>query len=142
MKKIKNKAPFHFPLADKLPSDPSRRALLKGAGIAGAVAVGASPTGAVLGAENQAEVVSNPLALPIILPSTDLEAAVIIAENMREAVFGLNMTMDQPLEKHPLTVSLGVACSHNLEPGVSLFELADQHLYSAKSAGRNRTQSN
>ena len=77
----------------------------------------------------------------IILPSTDLEAAVIIAENMREAVFGLNMTMDQPLEKHPLTVSLGVACSHNLEPGVSLFELADQHLYSAKSAGRNRTQS-
>ncbi|MEO9654050.1 diguanylate cyclase [Marinomonas sp.] len=77
----------------------------------------------------------------IILPSTDLETAATIAESMREAVFSLNMTMDQPLKKHPLTVSLGVACSHNLEPGESLFELADRHLYSAKSAGRNRTQS-
>ena len=73
MKKTKNKAPFHFPLADKLPSDPSRRALLKGAGIAGAVAVGASPTGAVLGAENQAEDVSNPLALEALETLTAAE---------------------------------------------------------------------
>ncbi|HCL71923.1 MAG TPA: gluconate 2-dehydrogenase, partial [Gammaproteobacteria bacterium] len=79
MKKTKNKAPFHFPLADKLPSDPSRRALLKGAGIAGAVAVGASPTGAVLGAENQAEDVSNPLALEALETLTAAEAEVLEA---------------------------------------------------------------
>ena len=79
MKKTKNKAPFHFPLADKLPSDPSRRALLKGAGIAGAVAVGASPTGAVLGAENQAEDVSNPLTLEALETLTAAEAEVLEA---------------------------------------------------------------
>ena len=81
MKKNENKASSHSSSADTLPSDPSRRALLKGAGIAGAsaVAVGASTTGAVLAAEDRAQDVSNPLALEALETLTAAEAEVLEA---------------------------------------------------------------
>ena len=79
MKKNKNKAPSQSSSPTKLPSDPSRRALLKSAGIAGAVAVGASPTGAVLAAEEQTRDVSTPLALEALETLTAAEAEVLEA---------------------------------------------------------------
>lgn len=79
MTKTKNKSPSQSSLSTKLPSDPSRRALLKGAGIAGAVAVGASPTGAVFAAEDQARDVSTPLALEALETLTAAEAEVLEA---------------------------------------------------------------
>ena len=81
MKNTKNKAPSQSSPADELPSDPSRRALLKGAGIAGAgaVAVGASTTGTVLAAEDQAGDDSNPLALEALETLTAAEAEVLEA---------------------------------------------------------------
>lgn len=77
----------------------------------------------------------------IVLPNTDLQTAVAIAETMRHNVSQLDMTS---ITHHPhqhLSVSLGVACSQQLSAGETLFEVADQHLYAAKKNGRNRTVS-
>ncbi len=68
----------------------------------------------------------------IVLLATPLSGAFEIAERIRE-----NVTLE-PLP-FPVTVSIGIASSH--APGETperVFERADQALYRAKSAGRNR----
>ena len=79
MKKTKNNKPAHTEASNKLPSDPSRRALLKGASVASAAAVGATATGAVLAAESQPATSPNALTLEALETLTAAEAEVLEA---------------------------------------------------------------
>ena len=75
--------------------------------------------------------------LILLLPDTDLEAAVIVAEKMREAIAGVEV----PGVSRPVTASFGVATmpDHGSEPAL-LLRAADRALYAAKAAGRNRVE--
>jgi two-component system cell cycle response regulator len=71
----------------------------------------------------------------IVLPRTDLESAVAVAERLRRAV--------ESAEWHlrPITGSFGVACIRpDMETRQELIEAADQALYQAKKNGRNRVE--
>jgi len=71
----------------------------------------------------------------VILPNTDMEAAVAVAERLRAAVAGQTMGK----EGQHVTLSAGVAILP--ADGVTaqeLLECADARLYRAKEAGRNR----
>ena len=73
----------------------------------------------------------------VLLPDTDLEAALPVAERLREAIEGMRINI--PDEELSITVSLGVARkdenSLDLE---TLVARVDQALYIAKFRGRNR----
>jgi diguanylate cyclase (GGDEF)-like protein len=71
----------------------------------------------------------------ILLPDTDAQAALIIAEKLRSAVAAIRVpTVDQGM-----TLSVGVAAlpDHALDAD-SLVRAADRALYAAKKAGRDR----
>ena len=79
-----------------------------------------------------------------ILPNTDLEGAVCVAENIRRAVMELQIEHSDSAVAPVVTLSLGVACAR---PSVGhrpeiLLTTADQALYLAKESGRNRVASN
>jgi diguanylate cyclase (GGDEF)-like protein len=78
-----------------------------------------------------------------ILPGVDEEQALVVAEQMREAVERMELANEKAPEKR-LTVSIGVAVNGDLRTrgGRDLFALADQALYRAKSSGRNRVHAN
>ena len=69
----------------------------------------------------------------VLLPATDTEAARVFAERVRAAI----ATTPWPLR--PVTASLGVATSRTgVSDGEALLAQADDALYRAKRAGRNR----
>jgi two-component system cell cycle response regulator len=71
----------------------------------------------------------------IVLPRTDLESAVAVAERLREAVQSAEWRL------RPVTGSFGVACIRpDMETRQELIEAADQALYQAKKNGRNRVE--
>ncbi|MES1241869.1 MAG: diguanylate cyclase [Acidobacteriota bacterium] len=76
--------------------------------------------------------------LAILLPDTDLDGVLEVAENLRRGLEGLAIPHPAAPLGH-LTASLGVAslvpAGQRLE---ELIELADRALYDAKTAGRNR----
>ena len=72
-----------------------------------------------------------------VLPGTSLEAAVELAERIRQTVEEAALTKGYG-DSEPLTVSAGVAA---LESGMDIFDLvglADRRMYRAKEQGRNR----
>lgn len=71
----------------------------------------------------------------VLLPGTDLDGALVLAERIRSAV----ATMMCPYG--PVTMSFGV-CASDLETSSEqvMFSMADQALYLAKSSGRNRVK--
>ena len=72
----------------------------------------------------------------LLLPDTDRDGAVTLAENMRQAIAGLEVT-----GVSRLTASLGVAALPEDAPEPTLLlRAADRALYLAKSRGRNRTE--
>lgn len=72
----------------------------------------------------------------IILPETDIQRAVIVAEKIRKQI------EESPLSENlHVTISLGAA---QYKPGTTIDELihtADKLLYKAKNSGRNRVES-
>ncbi|MFD1252119.1 Diguanylate cyclase DosC [Devosia equisanguinis] len=74
-----------------------------------------------------------------VLPSTDLDGAVIAAENVRKAIQAKELLKRSTNEKlGRVTASFGVAMFRADDNASSLIERADRCLYAAKRAGRNR----
>lgn len=71
----------------------------------------------------------------VLLPSTDGDAAVHVAEAARAAISAIHITgIDRPI-----TASAGVATlPHDAGDPVSLFRAADRALYAAKAGGRDQ----
>ncbi len=76
----------------------------------------------------------------IILPHTTLDAARAAAERVRVSVMGRELVKRSTGESlGKVTISLGVAALRRGDTSVSLLERADQCMFAAKRAGRNRT---
>ncbi len=78
----------------------------------------------------------------VILPDTDAEAALVVAERIRNAVAALNL----PHGGSPWgiqTISIGVAAivPNGTDSAMSLLNASDNALYCAKRRGRNRVES-
>jgi len=73
----------------------------------------------------------------VLLPETDLEAAVVLAERLRAAIEGVELRSPagQPFR---FFVSIGVAGARESDSFESLLQRAAAALYEAKDAGRNR----
>ena len=70
----------------------------------------------------------------VLMPNTGLDSAEILAERIRTNIQAL-----KPLgEKHPITISIGVAELKPKENIEQLISRADNALYQAKNSGRNR----
>jgi diguanylate cyclase len=77
-----------------------------------------------------------------ILPSADLEGAVIVAENIRRAIQAKELLKRSTNEKlGRITASFGVAAYRPGDTPTTLIERADRCLYAAKHGGRNRVVS-
>ena len=73
----------------------------------------------------------------LLLPGLDADAAVEVAERVRIAVLALARGRDLPIER--LSSSFGVSdLAGGASDGATLVDQADQALYVAKEAGRNR----
>jgi diguanylate cyclase (GGDEF)-like protein len=75
----------------------------------------------------------------VVLPATPAEAAREVAERLRAKVAGHDFAPATGHAVGPVTISLGLAClPDDAATDVELKEHADQALYAAKQAGRNR----
>lgn len=75
----------------------------------------------------------------VIMPETELEGALTLAETIRQAASEETLSFDSSIIKY--TVSIGVSCATSVSSGSRiepLIHLADQALYHAKRNGRNR----
>lgn len=76
----------------------------------------------------------------VLLPTTPIEGAEQVAERLRQAVEDASVHPGAQVTPISLTISVGVACmipDRNTKPG-ELVRRADEALYAAKGAGRNR----
>jgi diguanylate cyclase (GGDEF)-like protein len=73
-----------------------------------------------------------------VLPSLSADAALEVAERLRQAVFNLNLINGQAPTGR-VTISVGVASlvAHRSAPVETVIETADAALYLAKRRGRN-----
>jgi len=71
----------------------------------------------------------------ILLPETDLDAAVAVADKIRDRVASEKLCGDV---HEPLTVSAGVTTLAPAEDADAFLQRADEALYRSKDAGRNR----
>ena len=77
----------------------------------------------------------------VILPDTEITGALQVAEAMRSAVEGLSITHSYSKGGNVVTISIGVASTTPSRTGSdssALLKRADDALYRAKQAGRNR----
>jgi diguanylate cyclase (GGDEF)-like protein len=75
----------------------------------------------------------------IILPETGLRGALQVAERLRHNVEQTRFFIGQQGQKHPITISIGVAIyGDDGRNRTELMEAADAALYHAKDSGRNR----
>ena len=74
-----------------------------------------------------------------MLPDTDADAAAAVAERMREEV--AETVVEHDGVQLRITVSIGMATWETEEPPELLLRRADDALYAAKAAGRDRALS-
>lgn len=75
----------------------------------------------------------------IILTDSSFNDALVFAERMRNRVEQLGLPHSGSRVSQVVTISVGVACSdHGASNGGELLKQADEALYQAKGAGRNR----
>lgn len=73
----------------------------------------------------------------ILLPETDLDNALQVADRLRQAI--CSKPIDTPVASIPLSVSIGVAClTDAIKSFDELIDKADEALFRSKDAGRNR----
>ncbi len=73
----------------------------------------------------------------VVMPDTDMAAAAAVAERLRAAIAAEPVATGSALL--PITISIGVTVLHSEdEDGMALLSRADEALYAAKRAGRNR----
>jgi diguanylate cyclase (GGDEF)-like protein/PAS domain S-box-containing protein len=72
----------------------------------------------------------------LILSGTDLEAGRGVAEKLRATIFS-SPAVTEPAALH-VTISVGVACSSEVDGVLELMRLADERMYRSKATGRNR----
>jgi two-component system cell cycle response regulator len=72
----------------------------------------------------------------LVLPHTDLDGAASFAERVRQAIE--ETEFDVVSAPHPVTLSIGVAGLRDGQNVEQLIAAADEALYAAKGAGRNR----
>lgn len=78
----------------------------------------------------------------IILPNTNLDGAYVVAENIRNTVAAKKITRKSTGDSlGHITLSLGISMFRRGEDPVQFLTRADEGLYIAKGAGRNRTMS-
>lgn len=78
----------------------------------------------------------------MLLPESDLQGAVMVAEQIRKAIRSKELVKRSTGEKlGRITMSFGVALYRPGEPLDSFVHRADMCLYAAKKAGRNRVRS-
>jgi diguanylate cyclase (GGDEF)-like protein len=76
----------------------------------------------------------------LMLPETDLDGAVIVAERVREKVESLGIPHEDSQASRFVTVSVGISASRpaaGFDPE-EMLKTADKALYEAKAGGRNR----
>jgi diguanylate cyclase (GGDEF)-like protein len=81
----------------------------------------------------------------LLLPESDIASAAQVAERLRQAIANLSVPLDPDANTESkvvqVTVSLGLAMLvPDPHPLAALIDRADQALYLAKQAGRNRVQ--
>ena len=75
----------------------------------------------------------------VVMPETSLSGAVVVAERLRVAVADEPFILQDNGGKLPITVSVGIAVTGKTTDTLeSLLKRADEALYAAKNAGRNR----
>ena len=77
----------------------------------------------------------------VILPETDLQSALLIAERLRQLVLGLNLPHAASRLGMRVTVSIGCATMDSatgITKAAELLQKADSMLYQAKKMGRNQ----
>jgi two-component system cell cycle response regulator len=75
----------------------------------------------------------------VVMPETSLAGAAAVAERLRSAVAGEPFVLRESGERLPVTVSVGIAVTGDEKESMEvLLKRADDALYAAKNAGRNR----
>jgi diguanylate cyclase (GGDEF)-like protein len=74
--------------------------------------------------------------LVVMLPNTDVDGALVVAERLRESIAALELPL--PVGALRMTASVGVSQLRGKDSFDALIERADQAMYEAKAAGRNR----
>jgi diguanylate cyclase (GGDEF)-like protein len=116
----------HFKrINDKLGHDAGDRALQRLATVVGKVLRGNDRLGRVGGEE-----------FLLVLPATAVDAAADVGERVRQAVRAADFDVAAPGLR--VTISAGVACADGGEDAATLLKVADEALYAAKGAGRDR----
>ena len=75
----------------------------------------------------------------VIMPDTDIEGAAVVAQLILQRLQQENIAHPtSPVTRVSLSIGIAAARGSHLDPVQGLIECADQALYQAKTAGRNR----